>query len=116
MTGPLDWRYAENPLTFSLGRAIFPLTKAQAAVSAAKKAVPGFAPCPIEWRLKPRLFRVVFLFSQPIYVGLRLWVRAFGAASAGRFHSGGSANLVRPAHHICTLVGRVHSNRMEAKQ
>ncbi len=101
-------------LTGHSSASMFAATKAKAAVSMMKKIMPGLSTRSIGWRLKPRPNRVVFLFPHPISFGVRLWVRAFGAASAGRLHSGGVDNLVRPAHHFINMASRVHMNRMEA--
>ena len=91
---------------------MFGATKAQAAVSAAKKAVPGFAACRYLRRPQPRQNErgfSVFAVHWAAPMG-----RAFGATSVGRFRKGGTANSVRPARHICRTAGRVHSNLTEA--
>ena len=99
-------------LTFLPSGSMFPIAEAFTLASAAKKAVPGLSTCIILRRPEPRQYCAVFLFSQSI--GLCLWVRAFGAASVGRFRKGGVDNLVRPARHFINMASRVHINLTEA--
>ena len=73
--------------------------------SASQKGASGLRPRQDTRRPKPRRNCVVFPF--PPLIGAALWVRADGAAQAGRPLVGDSLNSVRPARQIETLACRV---------
>lgn len=73
--------------------------------SMSQKGVSGLRPRQVTRRPKPRQNCAVFPI--PAHTGLGLWVRADGAAQAGRPLVGDSLNPVRPARQIETLACRV---------
>ena len=73
--------------------------------STSQKDVSGFPARRNTRRPKPRLDCAVFPIPAP--KRLELWVRADGAAQAGRPLVGDTGNSVRPAHQISSLVCRV---------
>jgi len=77
--------------------------------SAAKKAVPGFAPCQSQG-VRNRAINARFFRYRPPWAAL--WAGRMGPRKRAT-PCGGSANPVRPAHQICTLVCRVPQNHKE---